>query len=534
MIELKYNKNREIDQLMMYINDLESAQNNTEVSKDDIEDFIAHLSDGNVENVSEALEKLFSAMRFIKKLKITLENTSREANQEMMRRIYADKMKVQATQVSVKYHEVAQSFASQLSILMREYKVGKEKDILQMETMLKIDTEYMEITKIQHLKDIVDRFDFKEAFEDKKVIEYNKRIKEVAVAKHLNELIHNLNKAAKNMMKFDESFKERSKDALKQFDEDVIKEATSQAQVTKAITVEDGHHNPQSKQVSPQKARRLARYSQILRQIEFLKNKDKIQDVPESVLDELKNKLLEDKETYQITKQILDSPSLSLTEVIDLINEYITSLNHHENPLTVKDCVQINEQKFLIDPIPVELMLLEGKIDNCHQSLKDAITISQIYFRKNFPSATEEPKNVQKFAETQTCDDIHFEQIKIEIKKQRRYFQNKKLQSYNQIISSLDNSKDIVEFIDAIKDAQPANVIPQGAELLSPEETEARKSENKTAAKSPSDGEKGEMLENDSDTDIASRGGSKKRSQLDKQNDLSSQRTTPFSVKSSG
>ncbi len=77
----------------MYINDLESAQNNTDVKKDEIDEFIAQLSDGSVNNVSEALEKLFSAMRFIKKLKATLENATREANQEMMRRIYAEKMK---------------------------------------------------------------------------------------------------------------------------------------------------------------------------------------------------------------------------------------------------------------------------------------------------------------------------------------------------------------------------------------------------------------------------------------------------------
>ena len=40
------------------------------------------------------MEKLFSAIRFIKKLKTTLETVTREANQEMTRRIYAEKMKL--------------------------------------------------------------------------------------------------------------------------------------------------------------------------------------------------------------------------------------------------------------------------------------------------------------------------------------------------------------------------------------------------------------------------------------------------------
>jgi hypothetical protein len=40
------------------------------------------------------MERLFKAIRFIKKLKESLENITREANQEMTRRIYAEKMKV--------------------------------------------------------------------------------------------------------------------------------------------------------------------------------------------------------------------------------------------------------------------------------------------------------------------------------------------------------------------------------------------------------------------------------------------------------
>jgi hypothetical protein len=41
LIELKMSKNREIEQLTMYICDLESSQNNMEVSSDEIEGFIA-------------------------------------------------------------------------------------------------------------------------------------------------------------------------------------------------------------------------------------------------------------------------------------------------------------------------------------------------------------------------------------------------------------------------------------------------------------------------------------------------------------
>lgn len=94
LIELKMSKNREIEQLTMYICDLESSQNNMEVSSDEIEGFIAQISMGHINSIGEGMERLFKAIGFIKKLKVSLENSTREANQEMMRRIYAEKMKV--------------------------------------------------------------------------------------------------------------------------------------------------------------------------------------------------------------------------------------------------------------------------------------------------------------------------------------------------------------------------------------------------------------------------------------------------------
>lgn len=103
IIELKNNKNREIEQLTMFICEQESSQNNMEVSADEIEGFLAQISNGHISSVGEAMERLFSAIRFIKKLRKSLESQIRETNQEMTRRIYAEKMKVQASQSSIKY-----------------------------------------------------------------------------------------------------------------------------------------------------------------------------------------------------------------------------------------------------------------------------------------------------------------------------------------------------------------------------------------------------------------------------------------------
>ena len=74
LIELKNNKNREIEQLTMSICDQESSQNNMEASVDEVEGFIAQLSKGQISSIGEAMEKIFSAIRFIKKLKVSLDN----------------------------------------------------------------------------------------------------------------------------------------------------------------------------------------------------------------------------------------------------------------------------------------------------------------------------------------------------------------------------------------------------------------------------------------------------------------------------
>lgn len=45
-----------------------------EASVDEVEGFIAQLSKGQISSIGEAMEKIFSAIRFIKKLKVSLDN----------------------------------------------------------------------------------------------------------------------------------------------------------------------------------------------------------------------------------------------------------------------------------------------------------------------------------------------------------------------------------------------------------------------------------------------------------------------------
>lgn len=139
--------------------------------------------------------------------------------------------------------------------------------------------------------------------------------------------------------------------------------------------------------------------------------------MPEEVLDDLKNRLLEDKETYMATKKILEDPTINLLGLIDLVNDYIQGLFTEDQLIRVKDLMLLNEQKFIIDPVAIQVLMLEGKSEHAFKIIKDAISMIQLYFKKPTIGVLEDNKVSQKIAETQTCDDMHFEQVKNEIKK---------------------------------------------------------------------------------------------------------------------
>ena len=59
-----------------------------------------------------------------------------------------------------------------------------------------------------------------------------------------------------------------------------------------------------------------------MRQLEFLQKKG----ISETNLDDLKNMLLDDRDTYMATKNILDDPALNFLSLIEVINDYIHGL----------------------------------------------------------------------------------------------------------------------------------------------------------------------------------------------------------------
>ena len=91
----------------MQINDAESKQINNFVKGDDLDDFLFGVFSTKINSVDEGKEKLMKAVDYIKKLKVALEQCRRECNQEIMSRMYAEKVRLQAMASTVKYHELA-------------------------------------------------------------------------------------------------------------------------------------------------------------------------------------------------------------------------------------------------------------------------------------------------------------------------------------------------------------------------------------------------------------------------------------------
>ena len=96
LVEAKIRYQREIELLTMEINDYESAAFNNEVKNDDIDRFLKAQTASDCETLAEAQEKIFEAVKFIKKLRSNLETVKRELKAEQSLRILTEKLKEQA------------------------------------------------------------------------------------------------------------------------------------------------------------------------------------------------------------------------------------------------------------------------------------------------------------------------------------------------------------------------------------------------------------------------------------------------------
>ena len=42
----------------------------------------------------------------------------------------------------------------------------------------------------------------------------------------------------------------------------------------------------------------------------------------------------------------------------------------------------LNEQKFVLDSVPLQILMIDGKVEHTFKIIKDAISMIQLYFKK--------------------------------------------------------------------------------------------------------------------------------------------------------
>ena len=60
----------------------------------------------------------------------------------------------------------------------------------------------------------------------------------------------------------------------------------------------------------------------------------------------------------------------------------------------------LNEQKFVLDVMPLQILMIEGKVEHTFILIKDAINMIQLYFKKPVVGPQSEQKIVMKVADT--------------------------------------------------------------------------------------------------------------------------------------
>lgn len=161
-----------------------------------------------------------------------------------------------------------------------------------------------------------------------------------------------------NTIQFSEGLKNQLSDLFYQQDEQIVAKVAHQKsqQQPHRQTRKDakkGADGKESLQGNSMTAR-IIRTQWLTQEIATFKSKE----VPSSVVEELRIKLLTDGETREAAEMIHTSRTMTLFLLVDGINDYISSLNDEDGVLRIKDVVIMDDSKFVLDPKPIQLLLL--------------------------------------------------------------------------------------------------------------------------------------------------------------------------------
>lgn len=104
MTELKVKKSKEINHLMMKLSEYESIAFNSEVRNDEIDSFMLNAK-GGISSMQEAQDRLFQAVKYMKKLKDTIELLKKDFRLENQLRMSIEKTRDEALKATQNYQE---------------------------------------------------------------------------------------------------------------------------------------------------------------------------------------------------------------------------------------------------------------------------------------------------------------------------------------------------------------------------------------------------------------------------------------------
>jgi hypothetical protein len=100
------------------------------------------------------------------------------------------------------------------------------------------------------------------------------------------------------------------------------------------------------------------------------------------MVEELRMRLVVDKDTREAAVFINPAKNMTLYIIADGINAYIAHLNDEDSTVRLKDVIVMNDSKFQIEVKPLQLLLLQDQMDYAIEMIKDTLRFAKMYYFK--------------------------------------------------------------------------------------------------------------------------------------------------------
>lgn len=192
----------------MTIEDYQSTAYNNEVKNDDIDKFIRVQGSGECNSLNEAMDKVYQSVKFIKKLKLNLENVKKDLENEESARIYAEKVRDQSIATTMKFQEFVEEIMVIFKYILKKLDWATSEDIELLDKLL-LTNEFLKILDVETLNaihELILRFDIPSKSDVLQIFRIENKDRSFKVASFLYDMIVILQYAG-NTIVFSETLK---------------------------------------------------------------------------------------------------------------------------------------------------------------------------------------------------------------------------------------------------------------------------------------------------------------------------------------